>query len=50
LFNRANAMKEVRYAAVILLAGLVIYFVRSWRNGEWPFRQQRSLPSPRARQ
>jgi APA family basic amino acid/polyamine antiporter len=48
LFNRANAMKEVRYAVVILLAGLVIYFVRSWRNGEWPFRQQRSLPSPRA--
>jgi APA family basic amino acid/polyamine antiporter len=50
LFNRANAMKEVRYAVVLLLAGLVIYFVRSWRNGEWPFRQQRSLPAPRARQ
>jgi amino acid transporter len=45
LFNRANAMKEVRYAGVILLAGLVIYFVRAWRNGEWPFSEP-LLPPP----
>jgi basic amino acid/polyamine antiporter, APA family len=44
LFNRANAMKEVRYAAVILLAGLIVYFVRAWRNGEWPFRQTLLAP------
>ena len=37
LFNRQNAMKEVRYAAVILLAGLTIYMVRAWRGKEWPF-------------
>jgi amino acid transporter len=37
LFNRQNAMKEVRYAAVILLAGLAIYMVRAWRGREWPF-------------
>jgi APA family basic amino acid/polyamine antiporter len=37
LFNRRNAMKEVRYAAVILLAGLTIYMVRAWRGKEWPF-------------
>jgi hypothetical protein len=37
LFNRDNWQKEVRYAAVILLAGLVIYMIRAWRGGEWPF-------------
>ncbi len=37
LFNRQNAMKEVRYAAVILLGGLTIYMVRAWRGKEWPF-------------
>src|SRR6202050_641638 len=37
LFNRANWQKEVRYAAVILLAGLVIYMIRAWRGREWPF-------------
>ena len=37
LINRQNAMKEVRYAAVILLAGLTIYMVRAWRGKEWPF-------------
>ena len=37
LFNRENALKEVRYAAVILLAGLMIYMVRAWRAAEWPF-------------
>jgi amino acid transporter len=37
LFNRANALKEVRYAVVILTSGVAIYMVRSWRSGEWPF-------------
>src|SRR5271154_1159201 len=32
LFNRVNAWKEVRYAAVILLTGLVIYAIRAWRR------------------
>ena len=38
LFNREHWQKEMRYAVVILLAGLVIYMVRAWRGGEWPFR------------
>jgi len=38
LFNRVNWQKEVRYALVILLAGLVIYMIRAWRSSEWPFR------------
>jgi basic amino acid/polyamine antiporter, APA family len=37
LFNRVNALKEVRYAAVILLTGILIYMLRAWRGREWPF-------------
>ncbi len=37
LFNRQNWQKEMRYAVVILLAGLTIYMIRSWRSREWPF-------------
>ena len=43
LFNRQNAMKEVRYAAGILLAGLTIYMVRAWRGKEWPFDAEGSV-------
>ena len=39
LFSRTNSMKQIRYALVILLTGLIIYVLRSWRNGEWPFGQ-----------
>ena len=37
LFNRENALKEVRYAVVILVVGLAIYMIRAWRGQEWPF-------------
>jgi APA family basic amino acid/polyamine antiporter len=37
LFKRENWEKEVRYAVVILVAGLAIYMIRAWRGGEWPF-------------
>ena len=37
LFARKNFQREIRYAVAILIAGLVIYFVRSWRRKEWPF-------------
>jgi APA family basic amino acid/polyamine antiporter len=37
LLARQNFIREIRYAVVILIAGLVIYFVRSWRRHEWPF-------------
>jgi amino acid transporter len=40
LWFRPNAAKEVRYALVVLLAGLVIYFVRAWHRAEWPFPAQ----------
>jgi hypothetical protein len=37
LIERKNFLKEVRYAMVIVIAGIVIYLVRSWRRREWPF-------------
>ena len=30
-------LREIRYAVAIVIVGLAIYFVRSWRRGEWPF-------------
>jgi len=37
LFERANWQREVRYAVVILLTGIMIYMIRAWRSAEWPF-------------
>ena len=37
LFSRTGFLREIRYAAVILVVGIVVYCVRSWRRGEWPF-------------
>jgi len=40
LFERSNWQKEFRYAALILLTGVVIYMIRAWRSAEWPFQPQ----------
>jgi APA family basic amino acid/polyamine antiporter len=40
LFGRPNWEKEVRYAALILLTGVIIYMVRAWKESEWPFVRQ----------
>ena len=37
LFSRKNFLREIHYAVAILVAGLIIYFIRSWRRKEWPF-------------
>jgi len=37
VFNRHDAAKQIRFAAVILIVGLILYFVRAWRNRDWPF-------------
>lgn len=37
LISRNNFLKEVRYAAVLIAAGLAVYFVRARARGEWPF-------------
>jgi amino acid transporter len=42
LISRKGFLREIRYAAVILLVGIVVYCVRAWRRREWPF----DHPSP----
>jgi basic amino acid/polyamine antiporter, APA family len=37
LFMRDNFQKEVKYAAVLIVAGLIVYLVRSYRRKEFPF-------------
>jgi APA family basic amino acid/polyamine antiporter len=37
IVKRPNPLKEIRYAAVILVVGLVIYLIRAWRSRQWPF-------------
>jgi APA family basic amino acid/polyamine antiporter len=42
--KRQDSLKEIRYAAIILIIGLIIYMLRAWRNRDWPFKA--ALPSP----
>jgi len=42
LVKRPNALREIRYAALLLAVGLFIYFIRAWSAKEWPF----ALASP----
>ncbi len=37
LISRPNFLREIRYAIVVLVLGLVLYFLRAIRRGEWPF-------------
>ncbi|HEY7096075.1 MAG TPA: APC family permease [Terriglobales bacterium] len=37
VINRTNSMKQIRYAAVILITGILIYLLRAWRTNDWPF-------------
>lgn len=37
LFSRKDFQKELKYAAVLIVLGLVIYLVRSYKRGEYPF-------------
>jgi len=37
LISRKNFLREIRYAGVILVVGLMIYGFRAWRHSEWPF-------------
>jgi len=42
LFKRDNWQKEIRYAIVILLTGIIIYVIRAWKHSEWPFATARN--------
>lgn len=37
LVSRNNFLKEVRYAAVLIVLGLILYFIRSYKRKDWPF-------------
>ena len=37
LINRHDFLRQVRYATVILIVGVVIYLIRSAQRHEWPF-------------
>jgi basic amino acid/polyamine antiporter, APA family len=37
LISRTGFLKEIRYAAVILVVGIIVFCLRSWRRQEWPF-------------
>lgn len=37
LVMRPGFMKEIRYAIVIIVLGVLIYMFRSWQRREWPF-------------
>ena len=37
LFMRPNFQKEVKYAAVLIVVGLAVYLVRSYKRKEFPF-------------
>jgi hypothetical protein len=44
LVMRKNFLREVVFAAVILITGLALYLLRARHNREWPF--QEPVPSP----
>ena len=37
LLARKNFQREIKYAFVLLIVGLAVYFVRARSRGEWPF-------------
>jgi basic amino acid/polyamine antiporter, APA family len=44
LLARKDFLKEIRYAVAVLIAGILLYIMRAWRNHDWPFRA--ALPAP----
>jgi amino acid transporter len=43
LVSRTGFLREIRYAAVILIVGIIVYCVRAFRRREWPFETLRRL-------
>jgi len=37
LFVRAGSLRDILYAVAIVVTGVAIFLVRSWRRKEWPF-------------
>src|SRR5438874_8033553 len=45
LISRKNFLKEVRYAAVLVVVGLIIYLIRARMRREWPFESTSEPPA-----
>jgi basic amino acid/polyamine antiporter, APA family len=43
LFSRPNFYREILYAAVLLIVGLILYFARAARRREWPWKPQEQI-------
>ena len=37
LTKRPDALKQIRYTVLIVIAGLAVYMFRAWRGRQWPF-------------
>jgi len=37
VFSRADASREMIYAAVVAITGSALYLLRAWKRKEWPF-------------
>jgi basic amino acid/polyamine antiporter, APA family len=37
LIERRNFLTEIRYAAILIILGLILFAFRSWKHKEWPF-------------
>ena len=37
LISRTNSHKQLNYALVVLITGVLLFLIRAWRNHEWPF-------------
>jgi APA family basic amino acid/polyamine antiporter len=44
LISRTDSAKQIRYALLILITGVVIYMIRAWPKREWPFGE--TIPAP----
>ena len=49
LVSRQNFQREIRYAVVVLVMGLTLYFIRAARRGEWPWGDRLVRGKPLAR-
>ena len=43
LISRKNFVKEIRYAVALIVAGLIIYFIRAHSRHEWPFERTEQI-------
>jgi len=42
LISRTNSLKQINYALVVLITGVLLYLVRAWRSHDWPFSRESS--------